>query len=100
MFTTSGAKHPPGLPEFRKAVDDLRKQRRLQYHQNAIEGRQTPEIAEYYKMCIKRILKVKNCETQYPWLSKIEDATEEQLDLIRVDLGKRGYDVHPVGEYA
>ena len=102
MFTDSGAKHPPGLPEFKKLVADIGKQRRMQYdnQQREISGRQTPEIAEYYKMCIKRILKVKDGDMAFPWLAKVEDATDEQLNLIRDDLGKHGIHVHHFSEYA
>ena len=99
MFTESGAKHPPGLPEFKHLVVDLGKQRRLQDVKRIETGTQTPEIAEYYKMVIKRVLKVKG-GSGFPWLEKIEDATDEQLDLIRSDLGTRGISVKPYAEFA
>lgn len=100
---TSGQEYPPTLPEFYKLCSDFTHQLKMKDAAKMRElpaGQQTPEIAEYYKMCIKRILKVKNSETLYPWLSKVEDATEEQLNLIRDDLGKRGVKVHQCSEYA
>ena len=98
---TSGRKYPPTLPEFYTLCADLKKQERLQFSakQLAYSQRQTPEIAEYYKMVIKRILRVKG-GSGFPWLEKIEDATEEQLDLIRSNLGKRGISVKPYAGFA
>ena len=97
----SGRKYPPELPEFYALCADLKKQTRLQFSSKQLEysQRQTPEIAEYYKMVIKRVLKVKG-GSGFPWLEKIEDATDEQLDLIRSDLGSRGIRVKPYAEFA
>ncbi len=101
LFVIAGKEFPPTLPEFRKACDDLQRQHSMRNSTaNQIKGRSSPEIAEYYKMCIKRILKVKDGDMEFPWMAKVEDATDEQLNLIRVDLGNRGIQVHHFSEYA
>ena len=101
LFVIAGKEFPPTLPEFRKACDDLQRQHNMQKAtSNQIDGKSTSEIAEYYKMCIKRILKVKDGDIAFPWLAKVENATDEQLNLIRADLGKRGIQVHHFSDYA
>jgi hypothetical protein len=82
-------------------VDDLHKQEKLQnvYVNKNIGGKQTAEIADYYKMCIKRILKIKDGNESFPWIAKIEDATEDQLDAIRDSMAMRGIRVKAFAEY-
>ena len=99
QFVNSGKEFPPTLPEFRKAVDDLTKQGKMKHSEYAeIQGSHTPEVAEYYKMVIKRILKVKGGQG-FPWLEKVEDATMEQLDVMRDLLSKRGIQVKAAGGF-
>lgn len=100
-FISAGSANPPTLPEFRRMVDDLHKQEKLQrvYVNKNIDGKQSSEIADYYKMCIKRILKIKEGNESFPWIAKIEDATEEQLDAIRRSMSMRGIQVKAFAEY-
>lgn len=99
QFVDAGKEFPPTLPEFKAAIATLVKQNKLKsWKQESIEGVRTPEVAEYYKLCIKRVLKIKPGNESFPWLAKIEDATVEQLDLIREDLVGRGFEVKKFSE--
>ena len=57
MFVVAGSDNPPTLPAFRKAVDDLEKQSRLQIDHKAIEGRMTRSAANQGFQSIREILK-------------------------------------------
>lgn len=100
QFVNAGKEFPPTLPEFKAAVAALTRQNQLQsWKQEEIEGQRTPEVAEYYKLCIKRILRVKHSSESFPWLAKIEDATVEQLDVIRSALARSGIEVKKFSEF-
>ena len=70
MFVTAGSENPPTLPAFRKAVDDIAKQRALQYSnkQKAIRGSQTSEVAKQSIAEIKDILRRTGMKLDLPWL--------------------------------